>query len=67
MTGDELRTRREALGLSQAKLAARLNMTSNALAKWERGLTRIAHPGMLDLALRALEHERISARCPSTP
>lgn len=55
MTGPELRTRRQALGLTQRALAERLGIPWNTLARWERGELRIEHARLLDLALEALE------------
>jgi transcriptional regulator with XRE-family HTH domain len=57
LTPAALRTRRAALGLSQAALAARLGASVTTLARWERGEHAIAHPEMVDLALTALEKE----------
>ena len=64
MTGQELRRRREALGLSQAQLAALVGVHANTVARWERGEVRIPHPGMLDLALEALERRQADAARP---
>jgi transcriptional regulator with XRE-family HTH domain len=55
MQPDELRERRLRLGLSQSQLAARLDVTKETVSRWERGALNIAAPGMLALALRALE------------
>ena len=57
MSGADLRRRRLSLGLTQAALAARLGISANSLARWERGEQRIGTPGLLDLALRQLEHQ----------
>ena len=37
MTGAQLRRRRSQLGLTQVQLADRLGVTSNTVARWERG------------------------------
>ncbi len=58
MTGDYLRFRRKALGLSQAQLALRLDIPRNTIARWERGEMRIEHGEVLNLALRELAHEQ---------
>ena len=55
MQPDELRERRLRLGLSQSQLAARLDVTKETVSRWERGALNIAAPGMLDLAVHALE------------
>lgn len=55
MTPEELRERRARLKLSQEELARRLDVTRQSVYMWERGETR--PPGMLNLALRWLEHE----------
>jgi transcriptional regulator with XRE-family HTH domain len=54
MTPDELRARREALGLSRYALAKRLGVAESTVSRWERGLRRIERPEMLRLALDAL-------------
>jgi len=52
--GARLKRERENLGLSQAELARELTVSSNTIARWERGELKIEHPGMIDLALNAL-------------
>jgi transcriptional regulator with XRE-family HTH domain len=37
MTGQELRIRRQELGLTQEGLAKELDVTANTVARWERG------------------------------
>lgn len=54
MTPADLRTAREALGLTQRTLAERLTVSENTVWRWERGLMPIEHPGMLRLALERL-------------
>jgi putative transcriptional regulator len=44
MTGKELRQIRKGLGLTQQQLAARIGVTSNSLARWERGEVGISEP-----------------------
>ncbi len=56
MTGDELRTRREKLGLTQTDLASKMGTTQITISRWERDKLRIERPEMLDLALKALEN-----------
>jgi DNA-binding XRE family transcriptional regulator len=53
MTPTELRERRRALGMSQAKLAAALGITETRYQGWETGRNGI--PPFLHLALDALE------------
>lgn len=55
MTGDELRDRREKLGMSQTRLAQLLGTTQNTISRWELGEMQIEKSEMLDLALQALE------------
>lgn len=50
----EIRTRREAINLTQADLAEALNVTQATLSRWETGKVRVAHPGMVRWALIGL-------------
>lgn len=59
MTGDELRRRRTALGITQAQLAFYLGTSQQTVFKWESGATRIQHGPMMDLALRYIEIEHL--------
>lgn len=43
MTPAEIKEARERLGLSQAQLAKRLDVTADTVAKWEQGV-RKPHP-----------------------
>jgi DNA-binding transcriptional regulator YiaG len=54
MDGTALRTWRQKWGLSQAKLAKLLGVSTMAVAYWEWGKRRI--PPLLPLALKALEY-----------
>jgi transcriptional regulator with XRE-family HTH domain len=56
MKGAKLRERREALGLTQQRLADRLEVSRNTVARWER--EEMAIPGFLDLALKTIEREK---------
>jgi transcriptional regulator with XRE-family HTH domain len=60
MTPTELRERREALSLTQAQLAERLNVRQPHLSRWERGRKAITHmrAAWLDRELSQLERER---------
>jgi transcriptional regulator with XRE-family HTH domain len=57
MSGNELRERREKLGLSQSTLAKKLGTTQNTVSRWELGTMEIQNPVMLDLALQTLERK----------
>lgn len=59
MNREELRRRRESLGMSQDQLARALGVTRQSVYMWEAGRTAI--PALLDLALRALEIDATSA------
>lgn len=61
LDGSKLKREREQLGLSQLELARKLSVSSNTIARWERGELKIEHSGMLQLALRALRSSRITS------
>lgn len=52
---EELRRRRELLGMTQDELAERLGVPLNTLSRWERGDSRPDAEGMLELAMDQLE------------
>lgn len=54
MSGDTLRRRREALGLTQEELAYVLEVNPQTVSNWERGVGRIKR--MVGLALAHLAH-----------
>lgn len=58
MTGDELKLRREQLGLSQPELAAALGIPQPTIARWETGALNIRHGRIIDYALRYLQRTR---------
>jgi DNA-binding transcriptional regulator YiaG len=55
MDGDEIRRRREALGLTQAEVAAWAGVHVRTVSKWERGIHRA--PAMLTVAFRLWEEQ----------
>ena len=55
LNADTLRRWRESLALSQEELAARLKVSSAVLEAWESGDRPIDNPGVLHLALQAIE------------
>lgn len=57
LDGPALRRRREALGLSQAKLAYALGVDPNTVAVWERNDRPIGNPVMVGLALTTVEQQ----------
>jgi DNA-binding transcriptional regulator YiaG len=64
MNGDEVRRRRNALGISQDGLARLLGVTRQTVYSWERGLR--VPPAMLNLALRWIEYEQAIERDAAT-
>lgn len=56
MKPDELKRRREALGLTQEQLARELDVTTMSVSRWERGVYPI--PYYIGLAMEALEMRR---------
>lgn len=61
LTRIELRERRQRLGLTQAMLAARLGVSRNTVARWERGEFLIGHPDLLQYALDDIERAQTEA------
>ncbi|MGA9767917.1 MAG: helix-turn-helix transcriptional regulator [Blastocatellia bacterium] len=53
MNGDELKQRREELGMTQEQLAKALGVNIMTISRWERGVRSI--PPHLSLALEAIE------------
>ena len=53
MNGDELRQRREGLGMTQEQLAKALGVNTMTVSRWERDVRSI--PPHLTLALEAIE------------
>lgn len=60
--GARLKREREDLGLSQADLGRELSVSSNTIARWERGELKIEHSSMLSLALEALRNRKPVAK-----
>ena len=60
MTGRELRSIRQKLALTQAALAEAIGVTSNTVARWERGEMAISEPAAR--LLEKLAEERKIAR-----
>ena len=54
MTPEELRQTRKAYGLSQAALAKLMGVSSNTVARWERGEVSI-NQGLARLAFKVLK------------
>lgn len=57
MTSEELRSRRQALGLSLVQLAEHLDIPKDTLSRWELGKLPIRHDELLSRALNDLERE----------
>ncbi len=66
MTGEELKRRRHALGLSQGKVAELAGVTGEykrqAVYRWEKGAREIPEAEAALLDLRLGEHERKTRR-----
>lgn len=56
MDKTELKERREALGMTQVSLAARLGVAPSTVARWEQGVVPI--PPYLGLALQGIRREK---------
>jgi repressor LexA len=59
MKPEDLKRRREALGLTQEQLARELEVTVITVSRWERGVHAVPH--YIALALEALERRRKEA------
>ncbi len=57
MNNDELKKRRERLGLTQAALAEQIGVIPNTISRYETGSLEI--PAHMNLVLEALEARRI--------
>ena len=55
MNGDELKSFRERLGMTQEQLADKLKVARNTVSRWELGERKI--PEFLDLALQTVERD----------
>ena len=55
MLPEEIKARRNELGLTQGELAARLGVALNTVSRWELGTSAPESGPMLDLALKYLE------------
>jgi transcriptional regulator with XRE-family HTH domain len=56
MTPDELKQRRDRLGLTQEQLADRLGVARNTLARWEIAEGEDAHRKIPEVAVRLLAY-----------
>jgi transcriptional regulator with XRE-family HTH domain len=59
MKPEELKGRREALGLTQEQLSRALDVTMMTISRWERGVYPV--PKHIELAVEALEKRRKEA------
>jgi transcriptional regulator with XRE-family HTH domain len=59
MNREELKRRRENLGLTQEQLARELDVTVLTVSRWERGVYPV--PKHIELAVEALEKRRKEA------
>ncbi len=57
MTGGEIRALRGKLGWTQVALAEAIGVTSNTVARWERGEMAISEPAARLLKRIAAEHK----------
>jgi transcriptional regulator with XRE-family HTH domain len=55
MTGEQLRKRRQKIGLTQAKLAKLLDVAENAVYRWENDVVPISR--MVELAFERIEEK----------
>lgn len=57
MTGNELKERRQKLGLTQTDLANHWKVPQATISRWESGKHKIEHAEILNEALKNLEKE----------
>lgn len=62
MTGSELRTRRQQMGLSQQQLGWAIDRPAFTVSRWERGEMAIEAPGVLQFLLRHLDADLVRER-----
>jgi transcriptional regulator with XRE-family HTH domain len=62
ITGEELRARRLALGMTMQALAEALGIHWTTISRWERGRLEIENPNLLARAMRDLERNRRKKR-----
>lgn len=65
MNPDDLKNRREAMGMTQDQLATALGVDVMTVSRWERGIRGI--PPFLSLALKTLERETGKSSRKKTP
>lgn len=53
----DIKAERESLGMTQAEFAAAVRVTTNTVARWERG--EVAYPPMLEIVVAALKGSAI--------
>ena len=58
MTGNELKKRRQNIGLSQEKLGYALGVTGGTVARWEQLKDEEIPSPLLDLAMKTVESEK---------
>ena len=58
LNGARLKQQRDELGLTQAGLGRELGVSTNTIARWERGELKIEHGSMVELAMKALRSSR---------
>lgn len=59
-TGDEIRSLRRAIGLSQQAFADRFGFTLTALRKWEQGVAEPEQVTCMVLRMIQADHDRVS-------
>jgi len=67
LTPSRFRERRQALRMTQVELAAKIGVTSNTVARWERGERKARIPGAIDALLAQLEREVAMSSPSPTP
>lgn len=61
MTGEELRTKRQELGMTAAELGDAIGYSENTIIRWERGEMAMRNPKTIEAAVKGLRRRKVKA------